>query len=199
MYILTSLILLGFMFYIERKRKNNSKFVCMGSYIGAFKSYYKGVYFVFIPFIFAFCTLTILYLMNKFNLIDLGSVNANIIYIIYTSGIVPIIEEYFYRFLPYEIFGINKKYANVVIVLVSSLIFIMFHSLKGIEYLFMFVMAIILSIIYLKTRNISYSVMCHALYNLSMNLYYYSGVSYAYYALVIFGLVGGVLCIVKRH
>ena len=68
-------------------------------------------------------------------------------YILYSVSIVPLIEEYFYRFLPYKIV-LLPQYFKYLLVL-SSLVFVFSHSVVGAEYVYIFCMACILSYIYL--------------------------------------------------
>lgn len=185
-YVLISALLFLLIYYIEYKR-SKSKVNGGGSFYSAFKKNFQFKYFFLVSFIFTLVSFSIYLLMFKNDLLDFDNV-IYIPYIFYTIIVAPIFEEYFYRFLPFEFFKSKSKYKNVLIVILSSLIFTMFHNLEGQQYLFIFIMAASLSLVYLKFKNISYNVMSHSLYNLVLNIFYLSNYKWAFMIIIIFGL-----------
>lgn len=80
--------------------------------------------------------------------------------------IIPIVEEYLFRYLPIRIFK-NKN----LVIFISSLIFSLVHSTFGIMYLVIFLSSLLLFYIYKKTNNIKYSIISHSMYNLLIILF----------------------------
>ena len=91
-------------------------------------------------------------------------------YILYSIMIVPLFEEYFYRFLPLSFSRYSNILVSVIVIFFSSLFFAYFHSLDSFTSVFVFVMAVIFSVMFLKTKNVCYPIMSHSLYNLISNL-----------------------------
>ncbi|WBL26756.1 CPBP family intramembrane glutamic endopeptidase [Zunongwangia sp. HGR-M22] len=89
-------------------------------------------------------------------------------YYLRTLLLMPILEETFYRKIIFE--KINEKYKTITAVLISSFLF----SLGHLDYSFFstaFFIGIILSLVYIKTRNLAIPVLIHSLINLSNNFF----------------------------
>ncbi|WP_413527301.1 CPBP family intramembrane glutamic endopeptidase [Marinilactibacillus psychrotolerans] len=96
--------------------------------------------------------------------------------VVYTLVITPIYEEFIYRFL-----FLNTKKSiknNSIIIILSSILFAYGHlySAQGNAILLVqfFILAILFSFVYLKTKNIYYSILMHFFYNL-MILFLFNG------------------------
>ncbi len=94
-------------------------------------------------------------------------------YLVYATLGAPLIEEYAFRYLPYKV--IKKRKLNILIMIVSSILFTLVHKAEDFEYLFYFIVAITLSIIFLKTGNILYSIIPHSVYNLVKEVCFFTG------------------------
>lgn len=196
-YLLISFISFGFILYIENKRCNVNN-NC--SFIGSIKSCFDVKKFFLLPFVFVFSVFVCYLLLLKLNIMSFGvTKNVYIPYILYSVVSVPIIEEYFYRFLPFQFIRKKNIISIIAITMLSSLLFTFFHNLKGIEYVFIFIMAVLLCVIYLKNRNISYNIMCHSLYNLVINIFYLSNYIFGCVVLIVFGMLGIFVILIKKR
>lgn len=180
-YLISSIVLFGLIFFIEFKKSEYSyKFNDGISLVKSFKNNFSVVKFIFISLIFVSLVMMFIIYLERFGFISPSYEKFKfslLPYVLYTVLVAPFFEEYFYRFLPYSF----KKFSNVLIyvlvIFFSSLIFTIFHNTGVLESLIIFVIAIIFSIIYLKTKNISYSIGCHMLYNLFTLIRLYTGLS----------------------
>ncbi|MDN3594312.1 CPBP family intramembrane glutamic endopeptidase [Zunongwangia endophytica] len=89
-------------------------------------------------------------------------------YSLRTLLLMPILEETFYRKIIFE--KINEKYKTITAILISSFLF----SLGHLDYSFFstaFFIGIILSLVYIKTRNLVIPIVIHSLINLSNNFF----------------------------
>lgn len=95
--------------------------------------------------------------------------------------IIPILEELFYRKISFEL--LTKKFNNIKIVLLSSVMFVVAHLFAThASLLSVFVGGIVLGIIYLKSRNLVFVIVLHIFINiLNFPLVYLLGYLYEYY------------------
>lgn len=170
-FFVVGLISILVIIYLEYKLKTWRKETLFLS----FKKNLNVINVVCVSLLFASLMLLISLLLEKCGVFINGKETFEIEmlpYILYSVSIVPLIEEYFYRFLPYKIV-LLPQYFKYLLVL-SSLVFAFSHSVVGAEYVYIFCMACILSYIYLKTKNILYSIFSHGVYNLFVFLNYYA-------------------------
>jgi len=187
-YIIITLVLFSLIYFVDSKRVNN---FCVSS----FKSEIINNFNIFRLCILSFL-LSSIFLISVVILESVGFLSINYFdfefsflpYIIYTVIVVPVIEEYFYRFCPYSFGKFNNKLVYVIIIIISSLIFTFFHSMNFNHSLVVFFIAIILSLVYLFTNDISITILSHVLYNLGMNLKSYCNYNVMLFYLVIFGI-----------
>lgn len=163
--------------------------ICVVLYVDKFLNRVKGVRFytsirykfniiniIFVSIFFASFMLLVSILLENVGFLEIsrGEFNVSVIpYILYSIIVAPIVEEYFYRYCPYVIIN-NFRYAYYVL-LVSSVVFAYSHTLIVQEQIFVFCMAIILSLLYLKSKNILYPIVSHSMYNLFIQINYYTG------------------------
>lgn len=180
-YFISSIVFIGLILFIEyKKRKYFSKFKGSYSLIDSIKNDFSVVKFISISFLFVSLVMIFIIKLERGGFISFIQEEFKfeyIFYILFSGFIIPIIEEYFYRFLPYSFKKINSKVNYILIVLVSSFMFACFHNINLLMSVIVFIMAIIFSIIYLKTRNISYSIGCHSIYNFVTLFRTYTGYS----------------------
>jgi len=89
-------------------------------------------------------------------------------YYLRTLLLMPILEETFYRKIILK--KINKKYKTIIAILISSFLF----SLGHLDYAFFstaFFIGIILSLVYIQTKNLVIPIIIHSLINLSNNFF----------------------------
>lgn len=110
--------------------------------------------------------ISIYILFIYFNLIIINKSNVNLMGIILSSIVTPIIEEYIFRYMPYKLLKVNKYF----IVIMSTLLFTLFHGKNIYESIIIFSCGLSLSIIYLKTNDIKNCIISHGIWNLIMNL-----------------------------
>lgn len=191
-YLIISIIVLCALMFLENKRiKFASKFGEENTFFKALKNNFKFINFICLPLMFLsiFMILYILlrkngYVGDNYQVFKLSHVS----YILYSVFTIPIVEEYFYRFFPYSIKKFNNIFMYVIIIFISSLIFTYAHQVGVYESIVIFLIALTLSVIYLLTKNISYTIICHSLYNLLVLIYTYINIGYIYCYLVIFGI-----------
>lgn len=196
-FIVSSVILLGLIYLIEVKKSEKSyKFNNYCSFSRAIKNNFSLIKFFCISIAFVSFAMILIIKLERGGFISFNQKDFNfsfLPYIFYSSFLVPIFEEYFYRFLPYSF----KKFSNIVVyvlvIFFSSLIFTYFHNVDLFESIFIFMMAILFSLIYLKTRNISYVIGCHCLYNLTTLIRIYTGYSNALIFIILLLVSIGVL------
>ena len=188
-YLVSSFVIILFIVYFEYKLKYKKS----DSLIDSFKNNFSLIKMIFISSFFS--TLMILFsvILEKVNVFEeLRSVWSikYLPYIIYTVIAVPFIEEYVYRFLPYKLLGFGSY---KIIALISSLAFMFFHNGGVSNYIFIFLMALFLSFIYIKTKNISYIIGCHGMYNLLAHSRYFGLLSNIFIFVFLFIFSGLVL------
>lgn len=144
-FFVVGLISILVIIYLEYKLKTWRKETLFLS----FKKNLNVINVVCVSLLFASLMLLISLLLEKcgFFINGKGTFEIEMLpYILYSVSIVPLIEEYFYRFLPYKIV-LLPQYFKYLLVL-SSLVFAFSHSVVGAEYVYIFCMACILSYIY---------------------------------------------------
>lgn len=170
-FLIVSIISILVIVFFENKLKLKRD----GSLLESFKHNFNLLNIICISLSFASLMLIISLILEKLDIFTSSSGTfdlSSLPYILYTLSVVPLIEEYFYRFLPYRVVN-NPQYFNIV-ALVSSVVFTFTHSAVGLEYVYIFGMAIILSYIYIRTKNVLYTIVSHSIYNLMVFLNYYS-------------------------
>jgi membrane protease YdiL (CAAX protease family) len=123
-----------------------------------------------ICFVFIYPFITISSFINNLdqNIIELTKVNLSInksLYLYYFIAIIvmPILEEIYYRKI--ILCQIEKKYSTLIAILISSLMFSIFH-MDYIQSQISFIFGILVSYIYVKTRRIEISILLHSAVNL---------------------------------
>lgn len=131
-----------------------------------------GIQMVDLPF-FQWQTLSNEYFSTKFRLLDYSNYTFELfqIYGMFSVLIIaPIFEEIIFRYFFFG--GLYKKYNLLIALGVSSFLFAIIHisSLRNIIPSFYF--GIFSSLIYYRTRNISYSILFHLTYNILWSFTY---------------------------
>lgn len=178
--------------------ENKLKLKRDGSLLESFKNNFNLLNIICVSLIFASLMLIISLILEKLNIFTSSKGTfelSSLPYILYTLSVVPLVEEYFYRFLPYKVV-INPQYFKIV-ALVSSLVFTFTHSAVGLEYVYIFGMAIILSYIYIKTKNILYNISAHGTYNLFVYFNYYLEFNNLLVLSIIFIICFGILVFIE--
>lgn len=202
-YLVISFISLGALLFLEGKRiKFSKKFGNELNFYESFKNNFNVVNFVFIPLIFGSLFMVLYTFLEQNDIVVIVRSQfkfSHLPYIMYSICTVPIIEEYFYRFFPYSFKRFKHIFIYIVILIFSSLIFAYSHQVGIYESIIILVLAIILSVIYLKTRNISYTIMCHSFYNFLILVNQYININNIFVYLVISGIFFVILFINKRE
>lgn len=189
-YLLVSFVLLFLIYSIESKKSKVSKLKDISYFKDSVRNDFNLVKILFTSLLFISLVMLIMIEMEQGGFISFQKEIFKIKYlpyIIYSILVVPVFEEYFYRFLPYS-FGKYNIFAYILLVFFSSLIFTYFHSLDSFTSIFVFVMAIVFSVMFLKTKNISYPIFSHSLYNLITNLRVYVKFDSAFMYFIVFVL-----------
>lgn len=189
-YLIISVVVLLTLMFVESKRiEISKKFGEENSFFKSFTNNFQIIRFICIPLMFVSIFMFFYIVLIENELVILNYQNfklSHIPYIMYSIITIPIIEEYFYRFCPYSFKKFNNVMIYVIVLLVSSLIFTYAHRVGNYESIFIFVIAISFSVIYLITKNISYTIVSHSLFNLLMLIYGYINIGYKFVYLVIF-------------
>lgn len=189
--IISVVVLLTLMFVESKRIEISKKFGEENSFFKSFTNNFQIIRFIFIPLMFVSIFMFFYIVLIENELVILNYQNfklSHIPYIMYSIITIPIIEEYFYRFCPYSFKKFNNVMMYVIVLLVSSLIFTYAHRVGNYESILIFVIAISFSIIYLLSRNISYTIISHSLFNLIVLIYGYINIGYKIIYLVIFGI-----------
>lgn len=165
-YVIISILLFIFVCLVEKRKKNKFKNSVLLS--DSIKNNFNLIKLVSSSLIFLSITMIII-----INLISGGFLSYNIQefklsyvpYILYIVITIPFVEEYLFRFLPYSFKKYDNKLIYILIIFLSSLIFAYFHRVDLFNSVIIFIIGIVFSCMYLKTENISYSILCHILYN----------------------------------
>lgn len=191
-YLIISVVALLTLMFVESKRIEISKrFGEENSFFKSFTNKFHLIRFICIPLMCVSIFMFFYIMLIENELVNLNYQNfrlSHIPYIMYSIITVPIIEEYFYRFCPYSFKKFNNVMVYVIVLLISSLIFAYAHRVSNYESILIFVIAISFSVIYLITKNISYTIICHSLFNLLVLIYGYINIGYKIIYLVIFGI-----------
>jgi len=83
--------------------------------------------------------------------------------IISTAIVVPITEELFFRVFTIEL--LQKEFKLATTIIISSLVFSIVHFAKIQDSIEIFISAIIIGIIYIKTNNAIYCIIAHSIHN----------------------------------
>lgn len=170
-YLVLSVVVLGVIWYVEKLLSKVKHYSLKSS----FKNNFSLIKLVCISVLFASIMCFVSVLLENASIFDASHGEfelSSLPYILFSISIIPLAEEFFYRFTPYEIFN-NPGFINYIIV-ASSLLFSLCHNASNYEHVFIFVMALGLSYIYIKTRNISYNMGAHGVYNLFVFLEFYN-------------------------
>lgn len=171
-YLLSALIILFVIYFIESKLKER-----IGNNIfESFKNNFNVINLVSFSVLLASFMLLVSILLENANIFvsSRGQFSiSSLPYIIFSVTFVPLIEEYIYRYLPYRIINYPKYDKHIAVI--SSLIFSFSHSAKGLEYFYIFCIAMIFSYIFLKTQNVLYPICSHSFYNVLVYLNFYMG------------------------
>lgn len=189
-YFVSSLVLFGLIGLIEFKRSENSyKFNDGCSFVNSLKNNFSVIKFICISLLFVSFAMIFVIKLERSGFIssDIEDFKVSFLpFIFYSSFLVPVFEEYFYRFLPYSFKKFDNVFVYLLVIFFSSLIFTYFHRVDMIQSVFIFVMAVIFSLVYLKTKNIIYSIGCHSLYNIVTLFRIYTGYSNALLFMILF-------------
>ena len=182
-YFVASIILIGIIIFVEFKRKRISyKLGASYSLMGSFKNNFSVIKFVSISLLFVSFIMIFIIKLERGGFISFNSKDFELVFlpnVLYTSFVIPVFEEYCFRFLPYSFKKFKSVYVYILVLIISSIIFAFFHDVDMFQRFIIFFIAIIFSIIYLKTHNIIYSIGCHSLYNIVTLFRLYTGYSNA--------------------
>lgn len=93
--------------------------------------------------------------------------NKEAIRIVYIIFVIPIIEEYLYRFFIYDKFIRKVDYTLFFLIMISSVSFALLHYMQGKkDMIIKFILSVILSIIFIFTEEIMIVVVIHIIYNI---------------------------------
>lgn len=118
---------------------------------------------------FLFVTFLLTYLLMKLGLVEYTrrefNFSINLLPILVQTIIVsPFIEEYIFRYVPNKFANNGKNF--IILMLISSFLFTIFHNFNFYEMFITFISALMLFIICYRTKKLTYSFICHGVYNL---------------------------------
>lgn len=118
---------------------------------------------------FLFVTFLLTFLLMKLGLVEYTrkefKFSINLLPILVQTIIVsPFVEEYIFRYVPNKFANNSKSF--IVLMLISSFLFTIFHNFNFYEMSITFISALILFIICYRTKKLTYSFICHSVYNL---------------------------------
>lgn len=118
---------------------------------------------------FLFVTFLLTYLLMKLGLVEYTrrefNFSINLLPILVQTIIVsPFVEEYIFRYVPNKFANNGKNF--IILMLISSFLFTIFHNFNFYEMSITFISALMLFIICYKTKKLTYSFICHSVYNL---------------------------------
>ena len=118
---------------------------------------------------FLFVTFLLTYLLMKLGLVEYTrrefNFSINLLPILVQTIIVsPFVEEYIFRYVPNKF--VNKSKSFIILMLISSFLFTIFHNFNFYEMSITFISALMLFIICYRTKKLTYSFICHSVYNL---------------------------------
>lgn len=180
--ILASIFVILFIIYIDRKT------IKKGNVFESIKNNFSLDNLFGYALSFTFLLLFIYYLLQYLDILNVNVVfNKSIISIFFSIIITPILEEYFFRYLPYKF--VKDKVNRLYVMFISTILFTIFHSVIGIEYIIVFISGILLTMIYFKTENIFYSMFSHTMYNAILSYGYIIGIGANYKTLILYGMM----------
>lgn len=118
---------------------------------------------------FLFVTFLLTFLLMKLGLIEYTrrefNFSINLLPILVQTIIVsPFVEEYIFRYVPNKFAKNGKNF--IILMLISSFLFTIFHNFNFYEMSITFINALMLFIICYRTKRLTYSFICHSVYNL---------------------------------
>ncbi len=118
---------------------------------------------------FLFVTFLLTFLLMKLGLIEYTrrefNFSINLLPILVQTIIVsPFVEEYIFRYVPNKFAKNGKNF--IILMLISSFLFTIFHNFNFYEMSITFISALMLFIICYRTKRLTYSFICHSVYNL---------------------------------
>lgn len=118
---------------------------------------------------FLFVTFLLTYLLMKLGLVEYTrrefNFSINLLPILVQTIIVsPFVEEYIFRYVPNKFANNGKNF--IILMLISSFLFTIFHNFNFYEMSIAFISALMLFIICYRTKKLTYSFICHSVYNL---------------------------------
>ena len=118
---------------------------------------------------FLFVTFLLTFLLMKLGLVEYTrkefKFSINLLPILVQTIIVsPFVEEYIFRYVPNKF--VNNSKSFIILMLISSFLFTIFHNLNFYEMFITFISALMLFIICYRTKKLTYSFICHSVYNL---------------------------------
>lgn len=118
---------------------------------------------------FLFVTFLLTFLLMKLGLVEYTrrefNFSINLLPILVQTIIVsPFVEEYIFRYVPNKFANNGKNF--IILMLISSFLFTIFHNFNVYEIFITFISAIMLFIICYRTKKLTYSFICHSVYNL---------------------------------
>lgn len=118
---------------------------------------------------FLFVTFLLTYLLMKLGLVEYTrrefNFSINLLPILVQTIIVsPFVEEYIFRYVPNKFANNGKNF--IILMLISSFLFTIFHNFNVYEIFITFISALMLFIICYRTKKLTYSFICHSVYNL---------------------------------
>lgn len=118
---------------------------------------------------FLFVTFFLTYLLMKLGLVEYTrrefNFSINLLPILVQTIIVsPFVEEYIFRYVPNKFANNGKNF--IILMLISSFLFTIFHNFNFYEMSITFISALMLFIICYRTKKLTYSFICHSVYNL---------------------------------
>lgn len=118
---------------------------------------------------FLFVTFLLTFLLMKLGLVEYTrrefNFSINLLPILVQTIIVsPFVEEYIFRYVPNKFANNGKNF--IILMLISSFLFTIFHNFNVYEIFITFISALMLFIICYRTKKLTYSFICHSVYNL---------------------------------
>ncbi len=118
---------------------------------------------------FLFVTFLLTFLLMKLDLVEYTrkefKFSINLLPILVQTIIVsPFVEEYIFRYVPNKFANNGKNF--IILMLISSFLFTIFHNFNFYEMFITFISALMLFIICYRTKKLTYSFICHSVYNL---------------------------------
>ena len=160
MYLLVSIVFSLFLVYYVDNKYNHGNFICDAR----IDNFVECILYVFV---FLGVVLGLWLILMYFGLISVTHQSisfSTVIGYLPTVLVTPVLEEYIFRYLPYKY--VNGK--SIYLVLLSSMLFTFVHYQGIYESIVIFVAGLLLYIMFLKSKRISYSIISHALWNVIM-------------------------------